>query len=453
MLMIRFLFIFIIGIFLIGISYSALESIAYATQEDVPKTNSKENIKGQFEYSDGVLIFKLDCKENKLFVKKSNAEHLYCLKSTTAEKLIQRGWELPSISFLTLNEQSDKQILVQFFGQCYSDIDCVISKLADFAKDHDKPKVISTFSDIVSVYEENVVYCHTPVHHLGHFFSYYLGGISNAMPYLDSRCGGALYHGVFESYFEKLNVDDLEDDAVHDICPIVENKFSRDRWECLHALGHGLMKFYGDDAISAVEHCGNLENQWALNSCARGVFMENQIQHLEFSGGTFDENDVFYPCDVVDSQYAPACYSYQAGHVLVTNSFSKIDSFEKCDTIMPKEYVKYCYRGLGKDLAHESFFDINNSLKICQLGQVQYQSDCLMGTVRVVIDHLSLEKGFQYCKAYPDEFKTDCYNLLGKWIDMISDTVEQRKAQCSISENEKYAQICMNASLENEDLI
>ena len=138
---------------------------------------------------------------------------------------------------------------------------------------------------------------------------------------------------------------------------------------------------------------------------------------------------------------------------MVLNNYSKTDSFETCDKITPEEHVKYCYRGIGKDLARETFNDLQTSLKICSLGQPKYQSDCLMGTVRVVIDHLSLEKGFEYCKLYPEEFKEDCYGLLGKWIHMSFDTVEQRTIHCSTSENTTYFQICMDANLKDWKLI
>ncbi len=424
----------------------------YSISSEKDRGNNVEEISKNLK---DILIFKFECIGERLFLQKLNTERLYCVKHTTAEKLIDRGWgEFPSLTFSDVMEKSDKQYIMKIFSECYKDVDCVIDNLKDFSKNNDKISVINTLSDIISVYEENIVYCHTSVHHLGHFLTNYLGEISDTMPYLDSRCGGGLYHGVFESYFEKLTEDKLEEDIVHGICQTYpENEFSRDRWECLHALGHGLMKFYADDAIYAAEYCGNLENQWATNSCSKGVFMENQIKYSESSGGTFDENDVFYPCNTVDSQYAPACYTYQAGHVLVVNSYSKTDSFETCDMITPEEYVKYCYRGLGKDLARETFNDLKNSLNICSLGQQKYQSDCLMGTVRVVIDHLSLEKGFEYCEFYPDEFKTDCYDLLGKWIHMLFDTEDQITIHCSTSENTKYFQICMDANLRDWKLI
>ena len=83
----------------------------------------------------------------------------------------------------------------------------------------------------------------------------------------------------------------------------------------------------------------------------------------------------------------------------------------------------------------EPAIKISNALEICHKGQVELNKDCLMGMLRVIIDQDSLDDGFEYCKLLPQQFKNDCYTLLGVWIEMLYDSQMDQITQCLKSEN------------------
>jgi len=381
-----------------------------------------------------------------------------------ATKHLVCGDRLCSESQDPSNLESIKTLESLIFFDCNSDVMCIIDHLKEIDKEKGQLALISEFNEIISVLEDNMTYCHAPAHHLGKFLYGHIGDLRTAISVVDSRCGGAIYHGILENFFTiaMLDFTNLDEIKPSTICPIIDNEFSRDRYECLHGLGHGLTVFYGYDIFEAIKHCGDFSYGWEMNSCSNGVFMENIVRYLALGDGTFDEDDIFYPCNKMDPKYAPACYHHQNTFILVQNNYSIPDSFDDCDKIIPQEFVKYCYRGMGRQLAPvsssieipiEPMVKFSRALEICQNGQTQFQTNCLTGLVRVIIDQESLDKGFEYCKFFPEQFKYDCYNLLGVWIQMSYDSKNDQSEQCSKAENSNYFEICLNSTLEDWELI
>jgi hypothetical protein len=70
-----------------------------------------------------------------------------------------------------------------------------------------------------------------------------------------------------------------------------------------------------------------------------------------------------------------------------------------------------------------------------------------------LVNNYSLDKGFEYCKFLPLEFKENCYDSIGEWIIMLHPLSEQREKECSKAENADYSKICIDASLDNMTLI
>jgi hypothetical protein len=381
----------------------------------------------------------------------SATKHLVC-----GDKLCSESKVLESESFQALES------LV--FFDCNHDAMCIINYLKEIDKKEGQNAVFSEFSKVISVLQKNTTYCHAPAHHLGKFLFEYTDDLKTATSIADSRCGGAIIHGLLQSFFEKSsnNSIDIEKIIPSKICTYYGGDFSRDRYECLHGLGHGLVIFYDYDIFKAIKYCGEFSEDWEINTCSNGIFMENIDNYLSGNEEMFEPDDIFYPCNKMDSKYASACFHHQNTFMLVKNNYSIPETFDDCDQITPEEYVKYCYRGMGRQLAPvsssieipiEPAIKISNALEICQKGKVELNKDCLMGMLRVIIDQDSLDDGFEYCKLLPQQFKNNCYTLLGVWIEMLYDSQMDQITQCLKSENSNNFVICANSSIKDWELI
>jgi len=384
-------------------------------------------------------------------------------KFGVATKHLVCGDRLCSVSPVSQDSNSLQKLESLIFFDCNSDVMCIINYLKEIEKGG-QVSLLSEFNRVISVLENNMTYCHAPAHHLGEFLYDYTDDLETAISVADSRCGGAIFHGVLEKFFENSSNNSISIDQIvpSKICPNKDNEFSLERYECLHGLGHGLTVYYQYDVFEAIKHCGDFSEDWEINTCSNGVFMENVDSYLSGSVAMFEQNDVFYPCNKMDSKYASACYHHQNTFMLVQNNYSIPDTFSDCDNITSQEYVKYCYRGMGRQLAPVSSsieipvdpeIKFSQSIEICQKGQMQFQGNCLMGTLRVIIDQDSLEEGFRYCEFLPEQFKYDCYNLLGVWIKMAYESSNDQINQCSQAKDLHYFDVCMNSTLRDWELI
>ena len=339
---------------------------------------------------------------------------------------------------------------------CKDDMHCAVSALQDVSKNEEQKIVFSTFDELVSLYEESYP-CHEIAHHLGMWLYGYIGVVSDSLKLAKMVCGGAIYHGVIQNYLavEHFGDNNPSDIVFEKICPKIEGHYySIDRWQCLHGLGHGLSVFYDYDVFAAVKICEKLDPWWEQISCSKGVFMQNNVYNDETGGGTFDEKDKFFPCNKVEDKWAPSCYHYHATYILKQNGWELFSSFNDCDRIS-EEFVKYCYHGMGRQLTRNVESNIENAKAFCGSGQkIEYHTDCLRGMVMTLVNFNSNpERGFNFCKLVPEEFKSDCYDALGRWVIMLYPTKEGRTAECSMSENSEYFDVCMDASLESLKLL
>lgn len=344
----------------------------------------------------------------------------------------------------------------QIINNCKEDIHCAVEALQEFVKLEEDEKVLTTFHELVSLYEKNYP-CHEIAHHLGMWLYDYVGNVDEALLEAKMVCGGAIYHGVIQNYFMTehfLNKDPSEINF-ENLCPkIEEHYYSIDRWQCLHGLGHGLASFYDYDVFAAVKICEKFDPGWEQISCSKGVFMQNVVYNLENDGGSFDESDKFFPCNKVEEKWAPACYHYHPTYILKQNGWEVFSSFRDCDKL-DEELIKYCYHGMGRQLSRNVQGDIENAKAFCSSGQkIEYHTDCLRGMVMTIVNfNTNPESGFNFCKLLPEEFKSDCYDAVGRWVIMLRPTDEGRTIECIRAENQDYFEICMNASLESLKLL
>ena len=405
----------------------------------------------------GVFFSEVECKTGNVLLIKSNQNSSACATPQTAKKLIARYWGISSTTLMLSpsNEIKVESLVQQTVTKCKTKIDCIIDSIKKVADNEKKFITLRTYGGIIGWYEESLGYCHGFGHHLGMFLYDYIDDLPETLFYVDQRCGSSQFHGAVEKSFQKnFNGTDPGKIDIRSICPeTFDNPYSVDRWACLHGMGHGLTQSYNYDIFSAVIRCEELDLGWEEVSCAKGLFMENVGEFLRSKGGTFDEADIFFPCNEIDFKYAPACYHYHTSYIRSQPDYTVDGAFKTCDMIEPKELVKYCYYGMGRINALNSFDNYEKAVKFCKKGDANYQKYCLTGSLLSLVKNRGTDQGFEYCQFLPIEFKEECYNGMGKWIIMLHSLENERERDCSKAENLEFSKVCINASLDDIALL
>ncbi len=332
---------------------------------------------------------------------------------------------------------------------------CPIIGLDSLDKIANRQLVLGTFLDLLRLFDENNYSCHHDGHHLGMWLYGYTGNPKEALKHATTYCGGSVYHGVFQSYFEgEQFIHNLDKNhiTITDLCPVGQENIN---WlherDCIHAIGHGLVKLYDYDTAAAVDRCNEFVPVWAQSACARGIFMENTEYFVETGKGDFDANDIYSPCDRTVEKFASQCYYYHPAHNLVRNGLTLdqnlTDLFAKCDNISPGEFAKFCYQGIGRLLETIAYTHPELTIAACYLGnQAKYHNDCLLGTLKTILKgDANTEVGFKYCSNSKLDFKASCYEIVGMWIKAFLNTTKlELESECAKAPDVDYAINCIN---------
>jgi len=340
--------------------------------------------------------------------------------------------------------------------ECSGDLFCVLEDLKDLSESQSPEIVLKTYSDLTFAAKQTGNECHKLGHKLGNFLYGYTGNLLQALSLTDRTCGGSIYHGIMQEYF-KINL--LSDNGTPSYIvaskacnELVDVSHSQIRSECAHGVGHGLVIAYNYDPLTAVTRCDEFEDAFAQRSCVEGAFMENALEYSN-GGGTFDEDDLLFPCSVLDEKYDGACYHYHSIYLLDKVNYSVDDAFEQCEKNENEMHVMHCYYGVGIMVAFHTNFYLDQISFHCQSGNLNYQTYCFAGALYNTSDQMGISRGFELCQILPEQFKMDCYENLGKWIHTIYFTNEEINDHCSQLNNSKYYQACINGNPEEIGLL
>jgi len=280
---------------------------------------------------------------------------------------------------------SNQPYAPQIVDECKDDVHCAVNALRTLAKLEDKEKILEVFPNLITSYESKNP-CHEVGHHLGMWLNAYVGDTQIALDLAKQQCGGSIFHGVVQNslQIQKFNNVSLDDIDIQGICSqFKDDKSFINRWQCLHGIGHGLIDIYDYDTQSAVSRCDEFEPGLEQISCSKGVFMQNVVHYSETEKGDFEENDLFYPCNVSPSKYAPTCYHYHIAYMAFKSGGLGVqipDAFDLCDDISPEEMIKYCYYGMGRQMQSRTYLDWDRAVFLCQQGdRKDLYSYCIEG--------------------------------------------------------------------------
>jgi len=317
--------------------------------------------------------------------------------------------------------------------------------------------VLGTFSDLIRLYDENNYSCHHEGHHLGMWLYDYTSNLKEALNHTTILCGGSVYHGIFQSFFggyQFVHNTDKNQIVITQLCPIgQENVTWLHERDCIHGIGHGLVKLYNFNTTAAVDRCNEFIHLWAQSACSRGVFLENTDYFLETGKGNFDKNDIYYPCNRTVENFAPQCYYYYPEYNSERNNFTLgynlTDIFAQCDNISLGKFVKYCYQGIGRMLAPFAYTNPEPSIAACDFGnQTTYHNDCLIGILKTILkSDAKTDVGVQFCSLSKEDFKATCYEIVGMWIKTFRYPDKQElESECAKAPDVNYVIKCINAN-------
>jgi len=297
--------------------------------------------------------------------------------------------------------------------ECGKDTHCVLENIQTLAKIENQEMVLSIVNEIITVWGKGDFYCHDIAHHLGQFLlGYFKGDLLEALSHANNNCGNALYHGIVENYlpskvmFENAKIRDL--DITTTCMELGSSNNSYVGLNCVHGMGHSLAKVYNYDVFEAVKRCDEFQTVDEQEGCHDGLFMENAVEYSKRSGGNFDENDIFYPCNKLDEKYQKKCYIYQGSIILLENNYFPEESFIQCEKIDSEELIKSCYNGASRYMALLYFYSIESTATMCKQVNPTYQKVCILATVGTVTLYVDQELGDDYCKLFPEEQSEYC---------------------------------------------
>jgi hypothetical protein len=150
---------------------------------------------------------------------------------------------------------------------------------------------------------------------------------------------------------------------------------------CQHGIGHGVLAAIGYDEASlrkALAICEDLPYNDPIGGCYGGVFMEYNMRTMlgdRASLRPLQDGEPLYPCDVLGSEYLPACYfglpqwwllTWEQAHG--TEAPGTPSTGALCDKAGSSALVRTCYEGMGTMVALEAGFDPEKAKELCRLS-------------------------------------------------------------------------------------
>ncbi|KAF6245191.1 hypothetical protein [Nitrosopumilus sp. b2] len=312
------------------------------------------------------------------------------------------------------------------FESCYDDDECTIDMMYQLSQNNSTQTVLLTIDDLVDLYVDADFYCHPAAHHLGEFLYGYVGrNLEMASDISDYRCASGIMHGLVENTIQIENMLDgtpIESVDIRESCKTIGDALGDDaKKECIHGMGHSLIKIYDYDTTQALERCNEFDTWNEVYMCNGGLFMQNIAKYAENRQGDFDESDLYYPCNQIDgtknAEAATLCHRYQANYFLIQTDYILQNAYSLCSGIEDQRYIGICYKGVAAHLTKDNFDVLDNTQLMCLSTPPQYQEQCVIGAIESLTRFVSDEKASEFCNRLDGDLQKTCQNRMNSLID------------------------------------
>ena len=299
--------------------------------------------------------------------------------------------------------------------------------------------------------------------------------LASCLPIFQAGC----YHGVMEGYMAA--VPDVQPPALTELCAELDVPGTAEisARECAHGLGHGLLERLGYDIPLALGACDTFTGEALRDECHDGVFMQNVVrgrglpsssttdlatadaehaagghQHgaaapadmaMLIAGESFRADDLAFPCNFVEAQYQPACWSYQPVAIARFKRDRGQPTLSGCE-LAPHESMARCYAGYGKQSTVWTTLDESRMIETCALAPTPHDMDCLTGVVEALVDRSwGPELALSFCGRVARERAVSaegCYEAMGARIGLLSADPRESERGCSGAAEPRLIEAC-----------
>lgn len=348
--------------------------------------------------------------------------------SLKQNKLIIVGFVVAGF-FITLAVNAQLQPISyadSIFDSCYDDDECTIDKLYELSQNNSTQTVFLTLDELVDLYIDADFYCHPIAHHVGEFlFGYVNRDLKKASELSDYRCAAGIMHGLLENTIQIENMLDgtpIESVDIKESCEIVSDALGYEaKSECVHGIGHSLIKIYNYNTTHALERCDEFDNWNERYMCNGGLFMQNIGEYAEKRGGDFNSSDMYYPCNQINStknpEAATLCYRYQANYFLIHTNYDVQNAYSFCSGIEDQSYIPICYKGVAAHMTKDNFDVVDQTQLMCLSTPPKYQEQCVIGAIESLTRFVSDEKANQFCQKLVGDLQKTCQNRMNSLLE------------------------------------
>ncbi len=254
--------------------------------------------------------------------------------------------------------------------------------------------------------------CHEFLHYIGREEYSKIGDIAQILGSGSSTCFSGFYHGALEQYLLSRKIDFNDSTKLESLLPYicVRDQFESNKkfLECLHGLGHALMFINDGEVPLALKQCDTLSE--FSNWCYSGVFMENSTSstNKDHPSKYLKDDDLLYPCTVLEDKYLSSCYQLQGFHVVRSVKGDWAKAFAVCDTV-PDKYQDKCYHAMGQSLVGFTQ-DLSYINKTCnQIASNTHKQNCKLGASGALGERYETpDLANEFCDLVETELKSNC---------------------------------------------
>ncbi len=273
--------------------------------------------------------------------------------------------------------------------------------------------------------------CHPVAHTIGAGgLLHYDADLGRAFADGTAACGSGYYHGLLEWKLAAAPPDEVGAVA-RTVCAderIRAQPFTQ--YQCVHGLGHGLMLYAGYDLPRALDLCHELPVGRDRVSCTGGVFMENQQTSYGTKSKWLKDDDLLYPCTIVETADKLYCYLLVTSHILPRVGSDWVETARWCRKSEP-EFVRYCFQSMGRDASGYARQEPVKIHTFCAAAG-DMRDECLFGAARDILNNDSDDlRGRRLCESAPASARSYCFYGLGSILGVVHQAEAERRAACS----------------------